>query len=243
MAILPNEVFLAIFVSLMQGMFCTERPAPRFWNHPDRVHWAATRYNLLRVCRRFSALIMTTPIFWSHLCVHSRMPCSALIAVLARCPSTPLFLELRFIGRRDLIPTFASLLDVLSPALGRCVYFSAFTINSHVTDFLFGRLAGVAAASIRYLHLNVIPVDLSAQRGGHPIPVVFAGVLPSLTSYTLRNGFLDWKDPPFYSRIHHLRLALSLQIIAHFLRLHSLARLDICHAAHSLIIFFSRCEF
>ncbi|KAF8172847.1 hypothetical protein K438DRAFT_2006771 [Mycena galopus ATCC 62051] len=68
---------------------------------------------------------------------------------------------------------FASLLDVLSPALGRCVYFSAFTINYHITDFLFGRLAGVAAASIQHLHLNVIPVDLSAQRGAHPIPVVF----------------------------------------------------------------------
>ncbi|KAF8176160.1 hypothetical protein K438DRAFT_1770690 [Mycena galopus ATCC 62051] len=134
------------------------------------------------------------------------MPCSALIAVPARCLSTPLFLELRFIGRHDLIPTFASLLDVLSPVLGRCVYFSAFTINSHITDFLFGRLAGVAAASIQHLHLNVIPVDLSAQRRGHPIPVVFTGVLPSLTSYTLRNGFLDWKDPPFYWRIHHLWL-------------------------------------
>ncbi|KAF8126848.1 hypothetical protein K438DRAFT_2001192 [Mycena galopus ATCC 62051] len=117
------------------------------------------------------------------------MPCSVLIAVLARCLSTPLFLELRFIGRHNLIPTFASLLDVLPPALGRCVYFSALTINSHITDFLFGRLASIAAVSIQHLHLNVIPVDLSAQRGVGFAKGIFRAWNPAV--HTLYETTLD----------------------------------------------------
>ncbi|KAF8177123.1 hypothetical protein K438DRAFT_2022378 [Mycena galopus ATCC 62051] len=171
MAILPNEVFLAIFVSLMQGMFCTERPAPRFWNHPDqRLDYDDPNLLVSFMCTLLHAL--------------QRVDSSA-----GKGLSTPLFLELCFIGHHDLIPMFASLLDVLSPTLGRCVYFSTFTINYHITDFLFGRLAGVGAASIQHLHLNVIPVNLSAQRGVGFAKGIFRAWNPAV--HTLYETTLD----------------------------------------------------
>ncbi|KAF8176659.1 hypothetical protein K438DRAFT_1979029 [Mycena galopus ATCC 62051] len=160
--------------------------------------------------------ILRAPLLWAHIYVSRRsvtMPL-AIQSVMDRCRGSDLYFRVILTGKPVCFTEFMGLMRIIIPDFSRSVFLDACLHDPLASSWLAQLLAPLTAPKLRAFAINFdrrsIPFDsislhLSPERC--PVPMPFAGVLPSILSFSMKGGFLQWPSPPhFYSSLRPLQL-------------------------------------